>query len=164
MIRDLADVFGVPDLVIRSNNKDRSRVDAIKGTAFNQYAVVLAEGSVAMIACRCDLIHSRRAAPSLHRERKIHADAGDFHARNSRSFFVEALGLSIADRRVERGDAVKDPGLGGRRAQVILAQVALLYFEIRRGVADFDFIANKLHRIASKGDISHYFLLNVISV
>src|ERR1041384_947429 len=63
MIRDLADVFGVPDLVIRSNNKDRSRVDAIKGTAFNQYAVVLAEGSVAMIACRCDLIHSRPAAP-----------------------------------------------------------------------------------------------------
>src|SRR5947207_11243138 len=133
MIRDLADVFGVLHLVIRSNDKDRSRVDAIEGTAFNQHAVVLAEGGVTMIARRRDLIHSRRAAPSLHRERKVHAYAGDLNAGDFRSFLIEALRFSVAYRRVERRNAEKNARLPCRGAQTVVAQVALLRVEIRRG-------------------------------
>ena len=37
----------------------------------------------------------------------------------------------------------------------LLAQIALLCLEIRRGLANFDFVSNQLNRIAFECDISH---------
>src|SRR5438477_8432731 len=114
MICDLADVFDILQLVIRSDDEDGSSVDAIKRPSFDQHAVVLAKRAVAVIAGRRNLVHARRAAPSLHREWKIHAYASDLHTGELGSFLVESFRFGVADRCIERRNAEKNPGLAGR--------------------------------------------------
>src|SRR6185503_14481517 len=96
MIRDLADVFDVLQLIVRSDYKHRARVDAIKRPALDQHSVVLSERPVTMIAGRRDIFHARSATPSLHSKRKVHAYAGDLHARQFRSFLVESFCFGVA--------------------------------------------------------------------
>ena len=74
-------------------DKHCARKNAIQRAAGDQHAVVLAERGFAMIARGHDLIDVRGAAPTLLRERQVHADADDLDVGKLAGFLVESLGF-----------------------------------------------------------------------
>ena len=57
------------------------------------------------------LVHAEGAAPSLLRERQVHAYGENIHAGELGGFFIEALGLGVANRRIERRNDADNPNM-----------------------------------------------------
>src|SRR4029077_4868293 len=89
VIADAAHVFGMFYFVVRADDKNSAGQNSIERAAGNQHPVVLTEGSIPVVAGGNDFVDIGRAAPTLLRERKIHADANNFHVGQLACLFVE---------------------------------------------------------------------------
>src|SRR3989304_7481674 len=108
-----------------------------------------------MITGRDDLIHARRSAPTLLRKREVHTHADDLHVRKLSRLLVEALGLQVTHRSVQRRNRGHDPGLARGPAQGVLAEIDLLYLEVRGGLPDLDLISKERDGISFECARSH---------
>src|ERR1039458_5637009 len=93
------------DLVVRVHDEDGA---AFNAQLFDQGAVVGTARSVHVIREHLDLVDAEGPTPALLRERKVHADGDDIDAGKTGGLFIEALGLRVADGRIERGHHADD--------------------------------------------------------
>src|SRR5258708_20892614 len=105
MITDFADVFHVPQNVAVIEYKDSARVYA---QILNQSPVGGSERTGSMIGQHHDIVHAHRSAPALHGKGQVHAEGVDFDSIELLGGFIKALGLHVANRRIERGDDAKN--------------------------------------------------------
>src|SRR6202042_691092 len=105
MIGHFLHVLYVLEGVIFIQNENRA---ALNPHVFDQRSIVLTERSRTVIRQHLDLVHSVIAAPAFLRKRQVHAYGVNLYARQFGGFFVEALGLRIAHRCIERGHHAED--------------------------------------------------------
>ena len=98
MIRDFLHIFGMHHFVTAIHHKDGA---ALNAQFLNQCPVVGAERTILVIGEHLHVVHLEIVAPALLRERQIHADSDDAEVGELAGFFIEALGLRVANWRIE---------------------------------------------------------------
>ena len=102
-----------------------------------------------MIGQHLDFVDAEIPAPTFLRKRQIHTDGINLHAGQLGCFFVETLGLRIANRRVERRHYAEDPDVVAGSRQIHGLQPVVHRVEIGRLVAGLQFRPQQRQRIAS---------------
>src|SRR5215469_7237927 len=147
MIRDFLNVFGMADDVVLIDDEDRPAQDA---KFFDQGSIVLTERAAAMIGDHFDVIDAESPAPTLLSEGKIHADGINPHSGKLAGFFIETLGLGIADRRIERWYDAENAYAVAGGFEIDRAQCVVDGLKVGRVVAGLELRANRRKRFSSE--------------
>ena len=148
MVSHLLHVFDVPQLVLAVDDENGAALDAEVG---DECAVLLAERAGEVIGEHSYAINSEIAAPAFLREGQIHADGEDTDIGQLGGFVFEALGLRIANGRIERGNDAEDTDAVARFSPVNFFEIGIDRFKIRGDIADLELRSGQAEGIAFEG-------------
>src|SRR5580658_6809966 len=143
MVRYFFYILDVFDGVVLVQNENCATLDP---QFLDQGAVFLPEGAAFVIGHHFDLIHAEGPAPTLLGERKIHTYGVNFDAWELGGFFIEALGLCVADGSIERWHDAKDSNHVSSFFQVHGLQGVADGVKIGRLVTGFQFRSEQCQR------------------
>ena len=113
-----------------------------------------------MIGQHLDPVHAEGPAPALLGERQIHADGDDIDARELGRLLVEAFGLQVANRCIQRRHHADDAHVVAGLLQVDCRKGSIHHAEIRRIIAHLQFGPDQGQWISFHGCCSSSFHLS----
>src|SRR5262249_27654442 len=130
----------------------RAHAPAGYGTDLHEDAVLLTELALAEVRQRLLVCDPGGAAPSLLRERQVHADCPHLDVAELGGLLVEAPRLRVAHRRVEGRGRAEEQDLAARVGKVRGAGAPIRRALIGRALPDLALPPAQRDRIASKHD------------